>query len=260
MEEKAYKEGDLVKIRTNKHSVHLMEMFGHCQFHPDEISASEYVARIRSVIGNGACYSMILFTSVGKCYDIIDKDEILGMASADDLAKNGVDGAEWRNPVDRICYKIPDEAMPVGLTDNAKRLSLVIAAVEKLHPNEMIRMVEMSPNQSFLRSAIYDKVDKAINDNSLSAERREQMKERTDGFIRWAETLCFEEHYEYHVGVDKSNNEVHKEPDLSYYMVAVNANGSKAYVMETGNDQCLFYDYLGPDFQNLSLELFHLLH
>lgn len=55
---KTYKEGDLVKIRTNKCNVHLMEMFGHCEFYPDEITADEYIALITAVIGNEQCYSV----------------------------------------------------------------------------------------------------------------------------------------------------------------------------------------------------------
>ena len=46
-----YKEGDLVKVTTNKCNIHLMEMFGHCQFNPDEITHGEYIALITTVIG-----------------------------------------------------------------------------------------------------------------------------------------------------------------------------------------------------------------
>lgn len=80
---KTYKEGDLVKIRTNQCNVHLMEMFGHGEFNPDEITADEYTALITAVIGNEQCYSVTIFTGYGECYHVIDNEEIIGPASID---------------------------------------------------------------------------------------------------------------------------------------------------------------------------------
>lgn len=90
---KTYKEGDLVKICTNKCNVHLMEMFGHCEFNPDEITADEYIALITAVIGNEQCYSVTIFTGYGECYHVIDNEEIIGPASIDELPEDKRDKA-----------------------------------------------------------------------------------------------------------------------------------------------------------------------
>lgn len=106
---KTYKEGDLVKIRTNKCNVHLMEMFGHSQFNPDEISDSEYIAIITAVIENGAHYSVTIFTPYGKCYHVIDEEEVLGPSSVDDLPEGKRENSRWSNPIELLAQTTPIE-------------------------------------------------------------------------------------------------------------------------------------------------------
>ena len=52
----AYKKNDIVKIITNQPGVHVMEMFGHCEFNPDEIEPREYIASVKSVIADWKAY------------------------------------------------------------------------------------------------------------------------------------------------------------------------------------------------------------
>ena len=146
-----------------------------------------------------------------------------------------------------------------GLKPKTIRISLAVVAVSNLHPEGTIRVVEMSPSQSFLRKAIYKDVDNALaKSNNLSDERRVELEKSKENLMKWFDTLCFEEHYEYHIGVDESNCEVYEEPEsISYYMVAVNSAGTKAFVMKDRSDQSLFFDYLGPDFKNIFLEASH---
>ena len=252
---KVYKEGDIVKIRTNKCNVHLMEMFGHCKFHPDEISSDDYVALITAVIGNGVHYSVTIFTPYGECYHVIDNDEILEPSDVDELPEDKRELAQWKNPVEEISYTASGQAMPSGLSPDVKRLSLAVAAVNQLHPEGKIRVVELSPRQSFLRAAIYKGIDDALAQANLSSERQKELEERKKLFVRWANTLHFEEHYQYHVVIDKSNREPYEEPDdMAYFIVAVNEAANKAFVMGTGDDQDLFFDYMGPDFKELYME------
>ena len=145
------------------------------------------------------------------------------------------------------------------LKPNTRRISLAVAAVSNLHPEGTIRVVEMSPSQSFLREAIYKDVDNTLaKSNNLSEERRAELERSKKNLLKWFDTLRFEEHYEYHIGVDESNCEVYEEPEtISYYMVAVNFAGTKAFVMKDRNDQSLFFDYLGSDFKNIFLEADH---
>ena len=255
---KTYKEGDLVKICTNKCNVHLMEMFGHCEFNPDEITADEYIALITAVIGNEQCYSVTIFTGYGECYHIIDDEEIIGPASIDELPEDKRDKAIWKNPINEIMFE-SELYSDNGLKPNTRRISLAVAAVSNLHPEGTIRVVEMSPSQSFLREAIYKDMDNTLAKcNNLSDERRVELKKSQKNLLKWFDTLRFEEHYEYHIGLDELNCKVYKEPaTISYYIVAVNSAGTKAFVMKDRSDQSLFFDYLGPDFKNIFFEAEH---
>ena len=173
---KTYKEGDLVKIRTNKCNVHLMEMFGHCEFYPDEITADEYIALITAVIGNEQCYSVTIFTGYGECYHVIDNEEIIGPASIDELPEDKRDKTIWENPIDEIMFE-SELYTDNSLKPNTRRISLAVAAVSNLHPEGTIRVVEMSPSQSFLREAIYKDMDNTLaKSNNLSDERRVELK------------------------------------------------------------------------------------
>lgn len=253
-----YKEGDLVKIRTNKCNVHLMEMFGHCQFNPDEITCSEYIALITAVIENGGKYSVTIFAPHGECYYVINDEEIIGPASIDELPEEKRAKAIWKNPIDEIMFE-SELYSDNGLKPNTRRISLAVAAVSNLHPEVTIRVVEMSPSQSFLREAIYKDVDNTLaKSDNLSDERRAELDKSKENLLKWFDKLHFEEHYEYHIGVDESNCKAYEEPEtLSYYMVAVNFAGTKAFVMKDRSDQSLFFDYLGPDFKNIFFEASH---
>ena len=52
----AYKKNDIIRFMTNQPRVHALEMFGHCEFNPDEIEKEEYIGRIKSVVADGASY------------------------------------------------------------------------------------------------------------------------------------------------------------------------------------------------------------
>ena len=141
------------------------------------------------------------------------------------------------------------------LSLDTKRISLAVAAVNHLHSEGKIRVVEMSPNQSFIRAAIYKSLDVALAQSNLSGEHQKELEEREERLIHWANALHFEEHYEYHIGVDKPDREAYEEPDcMAYYIVAVNEESTKAFVMETRDEQNDFFNYLGPDFKNLYME------
>ena len=252
---KTYKEGDIVKIRTNKCNIHLMEMFGHCQFNPDEISYSEYIALITAVIENGAYYSVTIFAPHGECYHVIKEEEILEPSSIDDLPKEKREMSSWRSPIKRISYNALGQNLLRGLPLDTKRISLAIAAVNHLHSEGKIRVVEMPPSQSFLRAAINKNLDVALAQSNLSGKRQKELEERKKRLARWANTLHFEEHYEYHIGVDKSDREAYEEPNgMVYYIVAVNEDATKAFVMGTRDEQNDFFNYMGPDFKNLYIE------
>lgn len=252
---KTYKEGDLVKIRTNKCNVHLMEMFGHCQFNPDEISHSEYIALITAVIENGAYYSVTIFAPHGECYHVIDEEEVLGPSSVDDLPKEKREISRWRSPIEKISYNVLGQDLLSGLSLNTKRMTLAIAAVNHLHSEGKIRVVKMAPSQSFLRAAINKNLDVALAQSNLSGKRQKELEEKKEQLAQWANSLHFEEHYEYHIGVDKSDREAYEEPNgLVYYIVAVNEDATKAFVMGTRDEQNDFFNYMGPDFKNLYIE------
>lgn len=252
-EKETYREGDLIKIRTNKCDVHLMEMFGGEKFNPDDIPASNYIGVVKSVfsIEDVRCYSVTIFTTYGECYHIIDEGEIIGYASREELPE-GIQGeVGLKNPVDEIRFIAQDD-MYDGLSPNSKRLLLAIAAVNEKHPDGVIRVVEMAQSQAFLRVAIKDKVDQALEEcGKISVKRRKALEEKKDLMEHWVESLRFEEHYEYHVGVNSLGED---SGVMMYYMVAVNKEGTRAFVMKTREEQDLFFKYLGPDFQNMYME------
>ena len=74
----AYKKNDIVKIITNQPGVHVMEMFGHCEFNPEEIEPSEYIARVKSVIADGKAYVVSVISDWGGHVCILNPEEITG--------------------------------------------------------------------------------------------------------------------------------------------------------------------------------------
>ncbi len=52
------RKNDVIRFMTRDPQVHLIEMFGHCEFNPEEIGREEYVGRIKSVIGDGESFLM----------------------------------------------------------------------------------------------------------------------------------------------------------------------------------------------------------
>ena len=45
-----YKKNDILLFKTNQPQSHLMEMFGHCEYDPDEIEEEEYIGYVESVL------------------------------------------------------------------------------------------------------------------------------------------------------------------------------------------------------------------
>ena len=45
-----YKKNDILLFKTNQPQSHLMEMFGYCEYDPDEIEEEEYIGYVESVL------------------------------------------------------------------------------------------------------------------------------------------------------------------------------------------------------------------
>ena len=74
----AYKKNDIIRFMTNQPGVHALEMFGHCEFNPDEIEKEEYIGRIKSVVANGASYVVSTISPRSSSICIADAEEVLG--------------------------------------------------------------------------------------------------------------------------------------------------------------------------------------
>lgn len=125
-----------------------------------------------------------------------------------------------------------------GLSLNMLCMSLAIAAVNHLHSVGKIRFAEMPLSQSSLRVAVNKCLDVAFTQSNLSSKRQKELEKRKEQFAQSANALHFEEHYEYNIGVDKSDRVTYEKPNgLVCYIVAEDKDPTENFVMETRAEQ-----------------------
>lgn len=79
---KYLKAGDIIAFRTNQPQAHLLEMFGHVSYNPNDIEKEEYIGQIRDICAEMGFFTISSisplqgFLCVASCDDYIRKVDI----------------------------------------------------------------------------------------------------------------------------------------------------------------------------------------
>ncbi len=242
----AYKKNDIVKIITNQPGVHLMEMFGHCEFNPDEIEPSEYIARVKSVIADGKAYVVSVISDWGGHICILNPGEIIEQLEESDLTP------EQREKYHERCHldapNVYDNApswLDDSLSIDEKCEAVARKAMSELFPDAKIRSVE-SDEGFFLENYIKD-LDDCMERFGAGKSKRKLagLRKKRDQLKSWFRKMRFKEYYAVRVGVEQPASAE------DFWLVAIDLHFEEVSIMRNGEERSHFFLSLGVEHDNL---------
>lgn len=272
----AYKKNDIVKIITNQPGVHLMEMFGHCKFNPDEIEPSEYIARVKSVIADGKAYVVAVISDWGGHICIMNPDEITGQLEESDLTQEQRDKYHERCHLDAPnVYDNNPSWLDDGLSIDQKCEAVARKAIYELFPDAKIRSVE--PDEGFFLENYIKDMDDCLEQFGEGKSKRKlaKLRKKRDELESWFRKMRFKEYYAVSVGVEQpaSAEDIERErwaydalckhvgsPEqpfvepktvTTFWLVAIDLHFEEVSIMRNGEERNHFFLSLGAEHDNL---------
>lgn len=271
-----YKKNDIVKIITNQPGVHLMEMFGHCKFNPDEIETSEYIARVKSVIADGKAYVVAVISDGGGHICILNPDEIIGQLEESDLTQEQRDKYHERCHLDAPnVYDNDPSWLDDSLSIDQKCEAVARKAIYELFPDAKIRSVE--PDEGFFLENYIKDLDDCLEQFGAGKSKRKltKLRKKRDELESWFRKMRFKEYYAVSVGVEQpaSADDIERErwaydalckhvgnPDkpfvapktvTTFWLVAIDLHFEEVSIMRNGEERNHFFLSLGAEHDNL---------
>jgi len=234
-----YNKGDFVAVMTNQPEVHFSWMVD-CGMESEDVKPSEYIAKIKSVIGDGEAY-FIFIPSIGfRC--VVDASEVLRRVSEDELTddeRGHEDDPLFTAPNLYVCKEDYH-----GVNNEGRCLYLAMAAMAELFPEDKVVSVELC-RSDYLKSDILATIDHLIEGRKKKSnkfqKKRKQLKEML-------EHLRFKEYYDVRVGVEDELDE-----GSTYYVyLAVDTACTEVCVRKDmySDGQRLYYS-LGPEYDTI---------
>lgn len=277
----AYKKNDIIRFMTNQPRVHALEMFGHCEFNPDEIQKEKYIGRIKSVVANGASYVVSTISPSSSFNCVADAEEVLGQLQEIDLTEEQREAYHKRFEFHEApnVYDNDPSDLDESLTIEQKCEVVASKAMKALFPEAVTRGYD-----SF---GIYDfRMETYLNDlhhclegaNDKSETRKAELKEKCKKLEAWFRKQRFKEYYTICVGVEVESDTrdleiektVHKmlterfgkeEADKMHnpnpktvfrnWLVAVDLNFEEVSIMRDGQERSRFFMFLGGEHDDL---------
>ena len=251
----AYKKNDIVKIVTNKPGVHLMEMFGHCEFNPEEIEPREYMARIKSVIADGEAYEAYVVTVISSprgfvC--ILDPEEIIGRVNESELTQEQLGICRERCHLDAPnVYHNDPSWLDESLSADEKCKAVAGKAMAVLFPDEEI--VAIDEDRGFLRRNYIEDLDNCLK---LSGEgKKSRLRKKRDELESWFRKMRFKEYYAVRIAVRRPATEadVKTAPatETEYWLAAIDLHYEEVSIMRDGTERTHFFLSLGAEHDRL---------
>ena len=240
-----YKKNDIIKIITNQPRVHLMEMFGHCKFNPDEIEPKEYIARVKSVIADGKTYVVAVISDWGGHICILNPDDIIGQLQESELTEAQRKKYHERCHLDAPnVYDNDPSWLATSMSVDEKCEAVARKAVSELFPGAIIRGVEKDRG-FFLANYIKDLDDCLETTKGKSKKKLAKLKEKRDKLESWFRKARFKEYYAVTVGVEQTKSAV------QYWLVAIDLHFEEVSIMRDESERTHFFLSLGVEHQNL---------
>lgn len=234
-----YKKGDYISVMTNQPEVHFSWMVD-CGMKSEDVKPSEYVAKIKSVIGDGEAY-FIFIPSIGfRC--VVDASEVLRRVPEDELTD------DERNHEDDILFTAPSLYVCredyQGVKNEGRCLYLAMAAMAELFPKDKVESVELC-HSDYLKSDMLATIDHFIEGRKKKSHKLLKKREK---FKEMLKLLRFKEYYDVRVGVEDELDE-----SSTYYVyLAVDTACTEVSVRkDMYSDGQRFYYSLGPEYDTI---------
>lgn len=230
-----FKKGDYILVKTNQANVHVSWMVN-SGLTSEEIEPSEYVAKIRSVIGDGEAY-LIFIPSIGfRC--VVNSSEVLRRMHEDELTddeRGSEDSDEFTAPNVFVSHENYQ-----GLSNEDRFKHLAMAAMKKLFPEDKIVSIEQC-RSNYIKTDLLATIDFLIQrrcgNNSAILKKRDYFKEML-------EHLRFKEYYNVRVGIEDKQ----EEGATNYIYLAVDTEFKEVAI---SSYDIRFIHSLGPEYDSI---------
>lgn len=273
MDKVTYHFKDIIAFRTNQPQVHLLEMFAHEPYNPNDIKKEEYIGWIKSVISEDV-YLIATISPMADFVCLANSEDIVRKVEEDELTEEQREGLHEFYMAPNVYLNTADDKED-GYSIYARCCHIARKAMRALYPNDEIKEVSFTESD-FIKINLIDGLYQSLKNIAIDAseERKRELRDKADKLASWFETLRFKEYYTIEIGVrgdgpmpesmkemyfqaanhygcDISEEEIDNVGFISYYKVTIDKNFEEVSIMRNSSERSAFYLSLGPEYDLL---------
>ncbi len=272
MDKTTYHFKDIIAFRTNQPQAHVMEMFGHQPFDPNDIEKEEYVGWIKTVISDME-YLVATISPLSNFVCLINSEDIVRRVEASELTKEQREGIHEFYMAPNVYVNSGEEASWEGKSIDEKCCHIARKAMKALFPDDKIVTVSFTESD-FIKEKTINDLYWSLDNFAIakSEERKQELRKKADEFAAWFRILRFKEYYSVTVGVrgdgplpeymTEMNKQITEDIgcDMSafenshitnMYLVAIDKNFEEVSIMRDRKERSAFFLSLGPEYDLL---------
>ena len=282
------KKNDVVRFMTNAPQVHLMEMFGHRKFNPDEILREEYVGRIKSVADGGEFFVISTLYPLKSFICVADAGDVIAKVALEDLNEEQKKEYDIRPEYFEApnVYENDPSDLREGMSTAKKCEAVALKAVKALFPDAKVSRAGWDKDDSWMcHKWFLATVDKFIQEIK-GKTGRDEFKSKRDRFAELSAKSRFKEYHSVDVMVkcqateedvrfakemkkriaaacgeeDSSCNEEGLKTIMRTWLVAVDHNFEEVCIMRDIDERSSFFTSLGPEYNDIKENYFGIIH
>lgn len=199
----------VIRFKTRDPQIHLMEMFGHCEFTPDDIEREEYVGRVKSVINGGESYLMDTISPLKGFICICNAEDVVREVELSELSEEEI--AQCNRRVEG--YEAPNVYMndvsSIKLSSRRKRAlckEVAKRAMSELFPDAKVVDVKVDKTSWYSKEHFGSTLD-FFKKQVEAKNKRAEIEELYEDISKMCEKARFKEYYTITVGVERDANE-----------------------------------------------------
>ena len=272
MDKTTYHFKDIIAFRTNQPQAHVMEMFGHQPFDPNDIEKEEYVGWIKTVISDME-YLVATISPLSNFVCLINSEDIVRRVEASELTKEQREGIHEFYMAPNVYVNSGKEASWEGKSIDEKCCHIARKSMNALFPDDKIVTVSFTESD-FIKEKTINDLYWSLDNFAIakSEERKQELRKKADEFAAWFRILRFKEYYSVTVGVrgdgplpeymTEMNKQIAEDIgcDMSafenshitnMYLVAIDKNLEEVSIMRDRKERSAFFLSLGPEYDLL---------
>lgn len=233
-----YQKGDYILVRTKQADVHFNWMWN-CGLKNEDIAPSEYVAKIRSIIGNSESY-LIYIPSVGfRC--VVDKAEVLRSVSEKELSDDDKEEDDIVFIAPNV-YTIAGDVLGESVEEKCQHIAKM--AMKELFPEDKIVSVEQCQSD-YIKTDLLETIDSIIK---RKCDNNKTIRVKRDFFKEMLENRRFKEYYDVRIGIEDER----EKGVINYVYAAVDTSFCEVSIMRDFQaDTHRFVRSLGPEYDSI---------